>query len=175
MRVQTTPLVVRWTAERFPVRGDSHPQRPAASPEAVLRDPRHRGGAARPPAPPTTPVRPPPGLRLLPQRSLVFREGAVAREGRRLRRSLRRARLCCAPTTALPVAGAIPVCPVVARGVMRTRAVPLPSMPSARAAPRDTSSARPPTKGPRSLILTTTDQPLARFVTRTRVPSGSEG
>src|SRR6266702_2263386 len=38
-----------------------------------------------------------------------------------------------------------------------------------------TSRARPSTKGPRSLILTTTDRPLARFVTRTRVPSGSEG
>ncbi len=115
------------------------------------------------------------GLRLLPRRSLLFREGPVARECRRLRRSTRRAPLRCVPTTARPVVGAISVRPVVARGVMRTRAVPLPSMPSARAAPRDTSSARPPTKGPRSLILTTTDRPLARFVTRTRVPSGSEG
>jgi len=32
---------------------------------------------------------------------------------------------------------------------------------------------RPGTNGPRSLILTTTDRPLARFVTRTRLPRGS--
>src|SRR6266446_3463268 len=34
--------------------------------------------------------------------------------------------------------------------------------------------ARPRTNGPRSLMRTTTERPFARFVTRTRVPSGNE-
>ena len=33
---------------------------------------------------------------------------------------------------------------------------------------------RPPTKGPRSLMRTTTERPLPTWVTRTRVPNGSE-
>ncbi len=33
---------------------------------------------------------------------------------------------------------------------------------------------RPRTNGPRSLMRTTTERPFARFVTRARVPSGSE-
>ena len=34
---------------------------------------------------------------------------------------------------------------------------------------------RPRTNGPRSLIRTTTERPLFRFVTRTLVPNGSVG
>src|SRR5213593_3501381 len=48
-------------------------------------------------------------------------------------------------------------------------------MPSERAAALDTSIIRPHTKGPRSVTRTTTERPLARLVTRTRVPSGNDG
>src|SRR5215831_16749417 len=49
-----------------------------------------------------------------------------------------------------------------------------PEKPSARAAAGVTSITRPPTKGPRSLIVTSTELPLFLLVTRTFVPKGSE-
>jgi hypothetical protein len=55
-----------------------------------------------------------------------------------------------------------------------TRAVPEPSMPRTDAAALETSMIRPPTKGPRSLIRTTTERPLVRFSTSTLVPKGNE-
>ena len=47
-------------------------------------------------------------------------------------------------------------------------------MPRLDAAALDTSMIRPFTKGPRSLIRTTTERPLLRFSTSTLVPKGSE-
>src|SRR5437868_694550 len=47
-----------------------------------------------------------------------------------------------------------------------------PDMPSARAAAGVRSITRPRTKGPRSLMVTTTERPLLRLVTRTLVPNG---
>lgn len=47
-----------------------------------------------------------------------------------------------------------------------------PAMPIARADALERSMMRPRTKGPRSLILTTTVRPVARFLTFTRVPNG---
>src|SRR5262245_704834 len=55
-----------------------------------------------------------------------------------------------------------------------TRAVPEPSMPRTDAAALEMSMIRPPTKGPRSLIRTTTERPLVRFSTSTLVPKGNE-
>ena len=55
-----------------------------------------------------------------------------------------------------------------------TRATPWPCMPRTPAAPLDRSMTRPPTKGPRSLMRTTTERPLPKWVTRTSVPNGSE-
>jgi hypothetical protein len=48
-----------------------------------------------------------------------------------------------------------------------------PENPRTRAAPGDTSIIRPRTKGPRSLMVTTTEFPLLLFVTFTFVPNGS--
>lgn len=47
-------------------------------------------------------------------------------------------------------------------------------MPMACAAAGDMSMMRPRTKGPRSLIVTTTEFPVLRLVTRTLVPNGSD-
>lgn len=47
-------------------------------------------------------------------------------------------------------------------------------MPSAMAAPRETSNWRPLMKGPRSLMRTVTVLPLARFTKRTFVPNGRD-
>src|SRR5262245_901702 len=47
-------------------------------------------------------------------------------------------------------------------------------MPMLAAAALDRSMILPPVKGPRSLIRTTTDCPLERFSTRTRVPNGND-
>src|SRR5262252_7290601 len=47
-----------------------------------------------------------------------------------------------------------------------------PEKPSSCAAAGVTSMTRPRTKGPRSLIRTTTERPLRRLVTRTCVPNG---
>ena len=49
-----------------------------------------------------------------------------------------------------------------------------PEKPSARAAAGETSMIRPRTKGPRSLMVTTTERPLFLFVTRTLVPNDSD-
>ncbi len=56
--------------------------------------------------------------------------------------------------------------------VIRTEAVPEWIMPSFWAAPRVRSITRPRTKGPRSLMRTTTERPLLRLSTLTRVPKG---
>ena len=58
--------------------------------------------------------------------------------------------------------------------VTRTLAVPASIMPMLAAAAFDRSMMRPPMNGPRSLIRTTTERPLARFSTNTLVPNGSE-
>jgi hypothetical protein len=55
-----------------------------------------------------------------------------------------------------------------------TLTVPVPSMPMLWAAAFDRSMIRPPTKGPRSLMRTTTERPFDKFSTRTLVPNGSE-
>ena len=55
----------------------------------------------------------------------------------------------------------------------RTVVTPAFSIRKTRAARRERSIMRPRTKGPRSLIRTTTLRPLLRRVTRTRVPNGS--
>src|SRR5207247_2175574 len=97
--------------------------------------------------------------------------GSVGRRrvtsSRRYRRRRRRERL----TRACPVTVGVDPSPTDS---IRTRAVPRPTMPSAVAAARDTSSTRPCANGPRSLTRTTTERPLARFVTRTWVPMGNE-
>ena len=49
-----------------------------------------------------------------------------------------------------------------------------PEKPIARAAAGVISITRPRTKGPRSLIRTTIERPVRRFVTRTRVPNGND-
>ena len=56
--------------------------------------------------------------------------------------------------------------------VTRTEAVPELIMPILAAAPRVRSITRPRMKGPRSLMRTTTERPLLRLSTRTRVPKG---
>ena len=61
---------------------------------------------------------------------------------------------------------------LVAVGVTRTLPMPLPVSPICCAAPCDRSSERPRTKGPRSLIRTTTDLPVSGLVTLTCEPSG---
>ena len=53
-----------------------------------------------------------------------------------------------------------------------SRAMPWPCMPMTPAAALDKSMMRPAMYGPRSLIVTVTDRPFARCVTRTRVPNG---
>lgn len=58
------------------------------------------------------------------------------------------------------------------RGSRATRQVP---QPITRAAPRARSMERPAMKGPRWLIRTTTERPVAAFVTRTRVPKRTQG
>src|SRR5262249_35152754 len=50
---------------------------------------------------------------------------------------------------------------------------PLPFTPITPAAPDERSMMRPPTYGPRSLIVTSTVLPLRMFLTRTLVPNGS--
>ncbi len=55
-----------------------------------------------------------------------------------------------------------------------TLATPASIIPMLAAAACDRSMIRPPVKGPRSLIRTTTDWPFERFSTKTRVPNGSE-
>ncbi len=55
---------------------------------------------------------------------------------------------------------------------IRTVVVPDFTMPRALAAARETSRMRPLTEGPRSLICTTTDFPLAKLVTLTLLPHG---
>jgi hypothetical protein len=62
---------------------------------------------------------------------------------------------------------------LVAVGVTSTLPTPFPVSPICLAAPCDKSSDRPLTKGPRSLIRTTTDLPVSGFVTLTCEPSGS--
>jgi hypothetical protein len=62
-----------------------------------------------------------------------------------------------------------------ASGLMRTRLRPALTMPSFWAAPCERSIVQPQTNGPRSVMRTRTDFPLARFVTSTGVPSGSVG
>src|SRR5207245_10705727 len=49
-----------------------------------------------------------------------------------------------------------------------------PEMPRTRAAAGVRSITRPRTKGPRSLMVTTTERPLLRLVTRTLVPTRSD-
>jgi hypothetical protein len=51
----------------------------------------------------------------------------------------------------------------------------LSTIPNASAAANVTSRTRPGTNGPRSLIRTITGRPFLTFVTRKRVPKGSEG
>jgi hypothetical protein len=53
-----------------------------------------------------------------------------------------------------------------------TGATPLAVKPMSLAAARDRSMMRPPTKGPRSLMRTSTVSPLRVLVTRTSVPNG---
>ena len=60
------------------------------------------------------------------------------------------------------------------RMVSLTNVVPAFRKPSLPAAAFVRSMRRPPTKGPRSLIRTTTSRPFLTFVTFTRVPNGSE-
>src|ERR1044072_8036036 len=52
--------------------------------------------------------------------------------------------------------------------------MPEPTIPSLRAAAFVRSITRPPTKGPRSLMRTTTDLPVFKFSTLTFVPNGNE-
>src|SRR5262249_19609287 len=54
----------------------------------------------------------------------------------------------------------------------RTVVIPDPTMPRTLAAARETSIIRPFPNGPRSLIRTSTDFPLVRLVTFTRLPQG---
>ena len=56
----------------------------------------------------------------------------------------------------------------------RTSVMPAGMKSRASAAAFDRSMMRPPTKGPRSLIRTTTERPLAIFSMRTLVPNGRE-
>jgi hypothetical protein len=56
---------------------------------------------------------------------------------------------------------------------MRTRATPSRARPMRRAAASERSIPRPRTNGPRSLMRTTTDFPVERFVTRANDPLGS--
>lgn len=58
---------------------------------------------------------------------------------------------------------------------IRTRATPSWRMPMAFAADDERSMIRSRATGPRSVIRTTTDRPVERSVTRTRVPNGSDG
>src|SRR5262245_57279628 len=55
---------------------------------------------------------------------------------------------------------------------IRTRATPRLRKASISAACEETSITRPRTKGPRSLMVTSTERPLSRFVTLTDVPKG---
>ena len=55
---------------------------------------------------------------------------------------------------------------------IRTCAIPDFNMPSALAAARETSMTRPFSKGPRSLIRTSTDLPLVKLMTFTLLPQG---
>lgn len=55
---------------------------------------------------------------------------------------------------------------------IRTCAIPDLTMPSALAAARETSMIRPFSKGPRSLIRTSTDLPLVKLMTFTLLPQG---
>ena len=63
--------------------------------------------------------------------------------------------------------------PKVSIASTRTRAVPVPIMPSSFALAYERSMIRSPTNGPRSLTRTTMDFPFLRCVTRTLVPSGN--
>ena len=56
----------------------------------------------------------------------------------------------------------------------RTRVVPDPIMPRLEAAALETSMIRPFTKGPRSLMRTTTERPFLKFSTSTLVPKGRD-
>ena len=56
---------------------------------------------------------------------------------------------------------------------MRTRAVPVRTIPMRRAAALERSRMRLPWNGPRSLTRTTTLRPLRTLVTRSRVPKGN--
>src|SRR6478752_150756 len=73
---------------------------------------------------------------------------------------------------AFPV-GKPPVSDYLPRTARLTGATPAPFMLIAPAAADDRSITRPPTYGPRSLMVTTTDWPLRWLVTRTLVPNGS--
>src|SRR5262245_17294351 len=57
--------------------------------------------------------------------------------------------------------------------VILTRATPLAVRPMTWAAALERSMMRPAMKGPRSLMRTSTLRPLAKCVTRTRVPNGN--
>jgi len=61
---------------------------------------------------------------------------------------------------------------VAFRRATLTSATPTWTTPIRRAAASDRSRLRPLTEGPRSSILTTTERPVWRLVTRTRDPSG---
>jgi hypothetical protein len=80
------------------------------------------------------------------------------------------------PLLALALAVASPRAAIAppAAVVTLTLAVPESIIPMLAAAALDRSMIRPPMKGPRSLIRTTTERPLARFWTSTFVPKGSE-